>query len=407
MGISATVLPSYDRPEIQVHNSVGDVLVTQGSNTIIRNISVYADNNAAIRVDGGSATISYNLLGVNALGSNAGNLDYGVEITDGTMLVDGNYIATNTDAGIFIDGGTSSTIQNNQITANGDAACDDNITIENGSGIVIQQNLIENAASLGIDGDGIAGGVVISENTVTASGQDGGNCGGNVENAGIRLDGNDSSISHNIITSNGGPGLVLAGGNTSGNLISQNSFYGNGTVSDALGIDLDLSDTIGDGVTLNDNSDADNGPNGAMNFPVISQSNISGTSIVVEGWSRPGAIIEFFLTDINEGSAVIGENQLGMTTDYGEGQTYITTVVEGSGADLDSGSSSYTDLDGNTDTTNKFRFSIPIPSGVMKGEYITATATLGNSTSEFSPFSILKVYTVITNRRITYRVNKN
>ncbi|MDV7140983.1 Calx-beta domain-containing protein [Maribacter sp. TH_r10] len=407
VGISATVLPSYDRPEIQVHRIGGDVLVTQGSNTIIRNISVYADNNAAIRVDGGSATISNNLLGVNALGSNAGNVDYGVEITDGTMLVDGNYIATNTDAGIFIDGGTSSTIQNNQITANGDAACDDNITIGNGSGIVIQQNLIENAASLGIDGDGIAGDVLITENTVTSSGQDGGNCGGNVANAGIRLDGSNSTISNNIIASNGGPGLVLAGGNTSGNLISQNSFYGNGTASDALGIDLDASDAIGDGVTLNDNSDADAGPNGAMNFPVISLSNITGTSIVIEGWARPGAIIEFFLTDINEGNAVLGDNQLGMTTDYGEGQTYIATVVEGSGTDLDSGTSSYTDLDGNTDTTNKFKFSIPLPSGVAKGEYISATATVGNSTSEFSPFSILKVYTVITNRRITYRVNPN
>ncbi|WP_282057181.1 Calx-beta domain-containing protein [Maribacter luteus] len=407
VGISATVLPSYDRPEIQVHRNGGDVLVTQGSNTIIRNISVYADNNAAIRVDGGSTTIINNLLGVNALGSNAGNVDYGVEITDGTMLVDGNYIATNTDAGIFIDGGTSSTIQNNQITANGDAACDDNITIENGSGIVIQQNLVENAASLGIDGDGITGGVLITENTVTSSGQDGGNCGGNVANAGIRLDGSNSTISNNIIASNGGPGLVLAGGNTSGNLISQNSFYGNGTASDALGIDLDASDAIGDGVTLNDNSDADAGPNGAMNFPVISLSNITGTSIVIEGWARPGAIIEFFLTDINEGNAVLGDNQLGMTTDYGEGQTYIATVVEGSGTDLDSGTSSYTDLDGNTDTTNKFKFSIPLPSGVAKGEYISATATVGNSTSEFSPFSILKVYTVITNRRITYRVNPN
>ena len=143
-----------------------------------------------------------------------------------------------------------------------------------------------------------------------------------------------------------------------------------------------------------------------LNFPLIFESNITGSAIVIEGWARPGAIIEFFLTDINEGNAVLGDNQLGMTTDYGEGQTYIGTAVEGSGADLDSGSSSYTDLDGNTDTTNKFKFSIPLPSGVMKGEYITATATLGNSTSEFSPFSILKVYTVITNRRITYRVNK-
>ena len=84
---------------------------------------------------------------------------------------------------------------------------------------------------------------------------------------------------------------------------------------------------------------------------------------------------------------------------------YLGTAVEGSGADADLGSSSYTDVDGNTDNTNRFHFSIAIPPMASIGNFITATATLSNSTSEFSPMSILKVQTVITNRRITYRVN--
>ena len=341
------------------------------------------------------------------MGASAGNIDYGVEVTGGTTSIDGNYVATNTDAGILIDGGTSTTVQNNHITSNGDAACDDNITIENGSGIVIENNLIENAASLGIDGDGSPGGIVISENTITASGQDGGNCSGNVENSAILLDGSNSAITNNIIASNGGPGLVLAGGNSSGNLISQNSFYANGTVSPALGIDLDASNSIGDGVTLNDLGDTDNGPNGFMNFPIISGSYASGANLVVEGWSRPGATIELFLTDINEGTASAGDNQLGQSTDYGEGQVYLASFVEGSGSDSDSTSSAYTDADGNTDNTNKFKFTVPLPPGVTLGEFVTSTATLSNSTSEFSPMSIIKAYTIITNRRITYRVNKN
>ena len=399
VGISAITLPTYDRPEIQIHRNNGDVLRLQGSNTRVRNISVYADNNAGIQVLGGSSTISNNLLGVNVLGANAGNIDFGVEITGGTTTIDGNYIVTNTDVGILIDGGTSTTIQNN-----GDAACEDNITIDNGSGIVIQQNLIENAASLGIDGDGSPGNITISENTITTSGQDGGNCNGNIENAGILLDGNNSSITNNIIASNGGPGIVLAGGNTYGNLISQNSFYANGTAGAALGIDLDGSDDIGDGVTINDTGD---GPNNLLNFPIIEAAYATGTDLIVEGWARPGAIIELFLTDINEGNATAGDNQLGMTTDYGEGQTYLATVVEGSGSDTQSGTSSYTDLDGNTDNTNRFKFTIPLPPGVVKGNFITATATISNSTSEFSPQSIIKGYSVITNRRITYRVKKN
>jgi len=407
VGISASVLPDYDLPEIQLHRDDGDVLRMEGSSDRIRNIAVYANNNAGIRIDDGSTTISNTLLGVNAAGANAGNIDYGVEVTDGAVTVDGNYFSTNTDAGIYIDGGTSSLIQNNHITTNGSGPCDDNIQLISGTGITIRQNLIEAAASLGVEGEGFSGGVLITENSITTSGQDGTACSGDIENAGIRLHGDNSSITNNLIFSNGGPGIVLAGGNTSGNLISQNSIYANGTTADALGIDIDNSNGIGDGVTLNENGDTDNGPNGSLNFPIITSAYVSGNTVVLKGWTRPGTTVEFFLTDINEGTATLGDNELGLSTDYGEGQTYLGSAVEGSGSDADGGSSSYTDLDGNTDTTNQFEFSIPMPPGTSVGEHITATATLSNSTSEFSPFSIIKVRTVITNRRITYRVNPN
>ncbi len=168
-----------------------------------------------------------------------------------------------------------------------------------------------------------------------------------------------------------------------------------------------LLERNGDGVTLNDNGDGDNGPNGLLNFPIITATFTSSTTLTIEGWARPGATIEIFLTDISEGTASPGANQLGRSTDYGEGQVYLATVVEGSGADLAPGSSSYTDLDGNTDNTNKFKFTIPKPAAAAVGKLVTTTATIANSTSEFSPFSILKAYTIITNRRITYRVNRN
>ena len=407
VGTSVTVLPSYELPEIQIHRDQGDVLRTEGTSVRIRNISVYANNNAGIRVDNGSATISNSLLGVNAAASNAGNIRYGIEINGGASSVDGNYISTNTDTGILVDGGTLTTIQNNHITSNGNGPCDDNIQLVSGTGISILQNLIELSYGLGIEGDGFAGGVSISENTITTSGQDGGVCSGDIENAGIRLHGDNSSISGNIIFSNGGPGIVLAGGNTSGNLISQNSIYANGTTADALGIDIDNTNGMGDGVTINDSGDTDNGPNSSLNFPIITSVFMDGSNVIIRGWSRPGTTVEFFLTDINEGTATSGDNQLGLSTDYGEGQVYLGSAVEGSVSDTDGGSSSYTDADGNTDTTNQYEFSIPVPPATAVGEYITATASLGNSTSEFSPFSIIKVRTIITNRRITYRVNPN
>ncbi|RKR07062.1 CUB-like protein [Maribacter vaceletii] len=407
VGTSLTALPIYDRPEIQINKGNGDVMTTSGSDVVLRNVSIFAGNNAGVIINGGAATVSNSLLGVNASGVNAGNIDFGVEVIGGAAILDSNYIASNSNAGILVNGGTSTIIQNNHITDNGAGACFDNITLQSGSGININHNLINNAAAAGIDGDGITGNVLIEENTISNSGQDGGNCGGNIENIGIKLDGDNSSILKNTIYSNGGSGIVLTGGNTSGNLISQNSIYANGTGSPALGIDLDPTDNVGDGVTLNETGDTDNGPNGLLNFPIITGAFVSGSNLIVEGWSRPGATIELFLTDVNQGTATVGDNQLGMVTDYGEGQTYLATFIEGSGADTASGSSAYTDLDGNTDNTNKYRVVILLPSGVARGNVVTSTATIANSTSEFSPTSIVKSYTVITNRRITYRVNKN
>lgn len=401
VGTSSVSLPNYDLPEIQVHRNGGDVFKINANTTQIRNLSIYANNNAGIRIDGGSIDIQNNLLGVNASGVNSGNIDIAVENLGGNILVDSNYIATNTDSGILINGGTSNSVQNNHITSNGDAACDDNILINGGSGIVIQQNLIENAASLGIDAASSSGNLIIAENTITGSGQDGGNCGGGPEDMGIELAGSNSQLTNNVIHSNGGAGIVLIGSGN-GNLMSQNSFYANGTNAPALGIDI-----LGDGVTLNDLNDTDGGPNGSLNFPIISGVYGSATTLTVEGWSRPGATLEFFMTDINEGTASVGDNQLGLLRDYGEGQVYIATLIEGSGADLDSKVLVYTDMDGNTDNTNKFKFAISLPPGVSIGELVTATATLSNSTSEFSPMSLIQGYTVITNRRITYRVRKN
>jgi len=406
VGISATLLPNFDLPEIQVHGDKKDVFRPEGVNNTIRNLSIYANEKAGILVDAGTAFIYENLLGVNAVGIKSGDIEYAVEITDGEATIARNYISGSHFAGVYIDGGTSTTLEYNQIYQNGAVdTCTDNILIEDGSGINIRYNLINESAGVGIEGDNYISGLLITENTITNNGINTITCGGIYHDAGIRLQANDATVSLNVIHSNQGPGVVVA--DQTGITISQNSIYNNGQRADALGIDLDDTNKMGDGVTLNDNGDGDNGPNNLLNFPIISATYMSGTNLVVKGWARPGATIEFFLTDINEGTATLGDNQLGMSTDYGEGQTYLATAVEGSGADSDGGSSSYTDVDGNTDNTNQFEFSIPIPPATSVGEYITATATLSNSTSEFSPFSIIKIRTVITNRRITYRVNGN
>ena len=407
VGISGTSLPNFDRPEIQVYNENDEVFINQGTSNVIRNLAIYSNNAAGILMSAGSLAITDNLIGVDATGANGGAISLGVEVNDGSTVIQNNYITTTTVAGILVDGGNSTLIQNNHITLNGATDCDDNIQLISGTGITIQQNLIDYATGMGIEGDGFSGGVTIHDNTIAYSGTGAGTCSGDLEKVGIRLHGDNSTISQNVIHNNGGAGLVLAGGSTTGNLITQNSFYTNGTAADALGIDLDENDGVGDGPSINDSGDGDSGPNGLLNFPIIQTAFVSGTDLVIKGWSRPGATLEFFMTDINEGTASTGDNQVGLTQDYGEGQIYIGTVVEGSVGDSDGTTSSYTDADGNTDNTNRFQVSVPLPPGVVIGDLITATATLSNTTSEFSPQSVIKVATIITNRRITYRVNKN
>ena len=67
------------------------------------------------------------------------------------------------------------------------------------------------------------------------------------------------SVTGNVIAFNGEDGVLVVDAST-GNTISNNSIFSNG----GLGIDLG-----GDGVTANDNLDADSGPNDLTNTPVI------------------------------------------------------------------------------------------------------------------------------------------
>lgn len=397
VGTSGVTLPMYNLPEIQVHRNGGDLLDIQANNIVIRNIDVYTNNNAGIRMLSGSSIITECLIGVNANGTFVQDIDYGIEVTGGTTIIDSNYIADTTDGGIYINGGTSSTIQNNHITTNGADACNDNISIDAGSGIIIQNNLIENASAFGIDDS--VGSIIIAENTITTSGQDITSC---TDNSGISTSGSNSEITNNIINTNGGSGIALVGGTTSGNLISQNSIYANGTTVDALGIDISNN-----GVTINDIGDPDAGPNGSINFPVFEAVSIKGTTLKIIGWSRPGATIEIFLTDISQGTATAGDNELTLSQDYGEGQIFIGSAVEGSGSDSDGSSSSYSDADGNADNTNKFNFTFTLSNTLPLGTILAATATVSNTTSEFSNTFPLRSSNVITNRRITYRVTPN
>ncbi|QNM84559.1 right-handed parallel beta-helix repeat-containing protein [Polaribacter pectinis] len=186
-------------------------------------------------------------------------------------------------------------------------------------------------------------------------------------------------------------GIGILGITTNNTLISQNSIYNNKTIG------IDLAQTIGTYgiVSKNDNGDSDGGANGQLNFPILAEAVLNGNNITIKGFAKSGATIEFFIADTDpfNGSATAGDNTFsGSTRDYGEGQIYLGSLVEGSAGDVDNTIGSY-NIDGNTETNiNKFELTVDIttislPAGVtiQKMTTLTATATISSNTSEFGP----------------------
>jgi titin len=134
-----------------------------------------------------------------------------------------------------------------------------------------------------------------------------------------------------------------------------NRIFGNA----ALGIDLSPTQDQGsDGVTPNDLGDADSGPNGIQNFPVLSSAatTASGTTVTGTLDSNPNATfqIQFFSSATADPSG------------HGEGERFlgmVTVTTNGSG---------------------DASFSALLPA-VAPGQVVSATATSAtNDTSEFS-----------------------
>ncbi len=193
-----------------------------------------------------------------------------------------------------------------------------------------------------------------------------------------------SVIRGNLIAHNYGDGVTVWNFNGVGveeaALISSNSIYAN------LGLGIDLIDND---VTLNDANDADTGSNKLLNFPILSQITTASGNLTLQGCAPVGATVELFEADVSAGGkATPGANKFGKVKDYGEGQTYLASFVEGSAADTDSSNCTLsTDADGNNQTGMKaFSVTLPVPAGFVTGDAMTTTATLATSgTSEFSP----------------------
>jgi hypothetical protein len=137
-------------------------------------------------------------------------------------------------------------------------------------------------------------------------------------------------------------------------LITFNSIHSN------LENGIDLTAGEGTWFTPNDPGDIDLGPNDFMNYPVLNHASTTGVLLLITGEIADGLPnttfeIQFFANDVCDSPG-----------GHGEGKTYLGSSTE------------------NTNGSGNISFLTSFGSGVTGGQFITATATSGSKTSEFS-----------------------
>jgi len=395
--IDGTSEPDYDgTPLVTVDGSVisGTIgLRFDGNDGLLDSLVVQNFPHWGVWVTGAGVEITDNVIDGNGTVNNGGGI---IAQTAGPGLtVTGNTISNNTTHGID-SWSDNAVVSDNTFDNNG--AWGVNLTVQNPAATLTVQNnvvtgsgvfgmLILDGASPTITGNTIddthflgmsvaADGAIVSGNTVTNSGADVDSTTG----VGINLRGDNITVTNNVASNNLGSGIAVRGidvqvggtgpgdGNTltangdAGVLVRDddpqtlgvsilgNSIFGNG----GLGIEHEP-----DGVEVNDDLDADTGPNRLQNFPELTEATTeNGLTVagVINTVPDTPLRIELFGSDECDPS------------DHGEGQFYLGFVVattDGAG-------------DAAFETSN---LGLPDP-----GSFITSTATnLGTGdTSEFS-----------------------
>ncbi len=321
-----------------------------------------------------------NYIGVGADGMTAlGNGGAGVAISATTNKIGsaaagtGNVISGNDEEGVIIlsgNGNTANLIQGNFIGTASDGTTPvpnafDGVRIANapantvGGTAMGAGNIIANNGSIASD-HGVeilgpnANGNRVQGNTIHTNL----NAGVSITNASNTLVGGLATGAGNTIMTNGADGVVVVSGVA--NTISANNIFSN------TGLGIDLND---DGVTANDTTDPDTGPNNRQNFPVLTFAR-GGPNIQIQGTlnSTPNTefIIEFFFN------------------------TSCDPSGNGEGEDFFGAARATTNASGNVSFDFTF---VGIPG--VAGQLITATAFHPNGdTSEFSNCQVVCVYSL-------------
>lgn len=365
------------QPRVELDGSAAGSNVSgfkiQAANTRIVGFYINRFKSHGIEINSSNAVVACNVIGLTPQNGAAGNVSYGVKLNGSNNIVGnqgglagnvvsanffgiviedahsgnvirGNFVGTNSDgtqarpnanAGIGVAFGASNT------TVGGTNANDRNVISGNGTdGVWLTETGSGNQVIgnfIGLNAAG-AGALANVDNGILIENDSGNTIGGTAVGQGNRI----------ALNSKNGVAII---GDSQNNRILGNSIFGNGQ----LAIDLGR-----DGVTPNDNGDADSGPNGKQNAPILSGALINNNRLETEAVlsSTPNSTfrIDFFASDSCDASG------------FGEGATFL-----GSG-------SMTTNSGGNGMVNVSF---LPIPDG----QQVTATATSNDGNGNTSEFS--------------------
>ncbi|QDV38166.1 Calx-beta domain-containing protein [Tautonia plasticadhaerens] len=379
--ISGSVAVGTGLPSIELsgQNVSGDGLRLSAGSSVVRGLAINRFSGAGIRISsrGGNLVESVHL-GTDVAGNNdLGNTGPGLFIGSANNTIGG----VGNSGRVLSSGNSGDGIQFLGVDASGNVVTNTYIGMDRAGGRAIpnegQGLLLSGASANTIGGTTTATRNVISGNSLSGVAMipgsnnnviqgnligvaaDGTSDLGNL-NHGVFIDGaNDNTIggnfagAGNLIANNGGTdsqfnGVTVEAG--TGNTILTNRIVDNA----GLGIDLG-----GDGQTPNDDFDADTGPNGLQNYPVLFGAFSNSTETNIQGLlqSTPNTVftLQFF------------ENIAADVSGFGEGRRLLgeTTIT--------------------TDANGLFLYSLDFNPPASVGSFITATATSPTGdTSEFS-----------------------
>ena len=355
-------------------NSTGVEVSSSGTGNVIGG-PVGGDGNVLSGNDGNGisligtlATVEGNIIGLETGGDlPRANGQAGVFLAGTQNVVTGNVISSNDHNGVQLSG-VQNTLQGNMIgtdvtgtAARGNGSAGVHVSDASG-GTIGSGNVISANTTQGIEIDGPSDGLAVTGNMIGTD-VNGAVPLGSPQPAGISVDASTGAVTGTAIGGAGQENTIAF--NRIGVLFESQAFASNGTAVRANSIFGSTSgmgiDFLGDGVTPNDPGDADGGPNGMQNFPVLTSAVSSGGKTVIDGTlnSTPGT--SGFAIDLYANNSC-------SATGNGEARTYLGSIGPVA-----------TDAGGNAS------FEATLAAAVPDGQVITATATDPNAnTSELS-----------------------